>query len=589
MPEIEEGAPSKAKNKTSTKPSSNGSARKGKGKGKPAPLPEQKLMYSKHDALLFLGEDALTVEQLKDYLGWEELDTPNAPGVDPDVTALYGKPVRMVHNLNNRFITPGWLLKLKSIFLNGRWRYNGHPLIIGRFGNFQDGQHRAIAAILAEAERTDPKTAHRWKEICPDPIRMETLVVFGVEETDDVFATQNEAQKGTLAESFYRSEFFNKQKPGPRKEMAKMVEVAIKRLWKRTAIVNDAVEKYLTTAAALDFASRHITLTKEVVPLIYKLNQKQEVDGREPIERPVYQAIHTVGDAAALMYLMACSATEEEVYYGVPTSSERTEKKLNWSMWDKAESFWTRLVDFSDEEFEVVRTAINRLADTENARAGSRDEVLATVVKAWKLFIADEDLTQKKLALKTKPSGDGQPMLNECPDVGGIDRGDPKEPGSQQQPSDDSPSDDTDGDDPDDVEEAGTDPTPDEIEQEVKKIKPRPRRVNTREEELTERQRIEVENAQRKKDEKANGNGKKKKGSKKPEPEPEPEKDENTQEEEDTAEPDTDGPEDPFEGIECENCDGTGVIEDEEGNQEECPACGGSGEVSEQEETAEDE
>jgi hypothetical protein len=74
MPEIEEGAPSKAKNKTSTKPSSNGSARKGKGKGKPAPLPEQKLMYSKHDALLFLGEDALTVEQLKDYLGWEELD-----------------------------------------------------------------------------------------------------------------------------------------------------------------------------------------------------------------------------------------------------------------------------------------------------------------------------------------------------------------------------------------------------------------------------------------------------------------------------------------------------------------------------------
>lgn len=382
---------------------------------KPVPAPEFK--YPELDVRKCVGPKALTEEGAKKLLGWvEETDKVK---FGPDYLFEYKdengkvKKVRCLNNTRNRPYNETWGETLAQEHLQLRWKVNGETIVIGRTGEILSGQHRLISLCLANAMRR--RDIRHWEKNWPDPVTMECVLVFGVDEGDETVNTLDTGRPRSLGDVLYRSEFLAKFPPKDRKPMARMTDYAVRLLWNRTWAVKDAFAPERTHSEAIDFLRRHSRLMEAVSHV------HQENDGNK------VSKYMSPGYASALLYLMGTSASDVDEYVGNRDEAP-SEKSLDFGRWDMATDFWTMLVGNSDE-LKEVRYALAALTDPDTGAVGSMDEKLAVFAKAWAAYVGASDgvVTKESLTLaRSKPDGDGFRRLLEHPTFGGIDRGNPR-------------------------------------------------------------------------------------------------------------------------------------------------------------------
>ena len=367
---------------------------------------------------VFEGENALTVEQAKHLLGWEE-EPEGESWTDCFLTDENGRKIRMTHNTRNRSYRPALVEMYVQEHLQRRWRLNGETIIIGEFGEVISGQHRLIALILAEQRRLlDTEANRHWVDNWPGPVTMQTVVVTGIDESDEVVNSVDTGAPRSLGDVLYRSHYFAGVASIPkRRTMAKAADFAIRFLWHRTGAGMDAWAPRRTHAEAIDFLERHQKLIKCLKHIV-----DENGDGENKVGKHL-----SLGYSAALMYLMGSAKSDEERYR---LSDPPSEKKLDWSLFKRAEEFWSLLA--GGEDFKEVRYALGNLTNVQTGKRASVAEVVSVIIKAWRVFaepgakFTEGDPRINLTEDDYKVSGDSRVLLGN-PTCGGIDLGEPKD------------------------------------------------------------------------------------------------------------------------------------------------------------------
>ncbi len=375
-------------------------------KRKPA---TREVVYDSVTVKVLKGADALTSDQAKELLGWEE-ESGTIKFGEYLVKDSNGNKVRCHQNINNRPIDFSNILKLKQEILRKRWYLNMENRIIGETGLILNGQHTLIALIMAVQDwQNNPD---RWPEWKTEPT-IETSIAFGVCEDDEVINTLDTGRPRSFADVIFRSEYFADLPGSARNKAARSTEHAIKLLWQRTG-VPDAFAIRQTHSELLDFLDRHPKVLEAVIHIIEE-NTKGDIS--------VYV---TPGYAAGFLYLMGCSTSDAKQYQ---SAEQPSEDDLDFEMWDTACDFFVEL-----PENQPLKTALAKIIDEDG---GSRAEKSAILVKAWQCVEADKPIAAAALKLKTEKDEWGFRHLVECPTVGGIDVGDeglPDQPDPEPKP-----------------------------------------------------------------------------------------------------------------------------------------------------------
>lgn len=365
------------------------------------------IIYDSIKAVVCQGEKSLTYDQMKEILGYEE-ETEGKTFGKHFLFKNGDKKVRTTKNLHNRdFQMPNALL-VKQEVLRRKWKLNGETLIIGDRGSVLSAQHRGVGFLLAVEEwRKDPEAYPLWKT---EPT-LDCVIVYGISEDDDVVNTIDTGRPRTLANVIFRSIYFADVEPSERKNLARSTQYAIRRTWDRTGANKNAFDPGLfrTHAEAIDFLKRHPRILECV-----KHVHEENTEGR------IASVMRSLGDAAALLYLMGCDqSTNKDYIEGDPPN----EKLLNWKSWDKAQDFWLHIGQGSKSLDAIPKAVANVLSDSEGQREASTNERLAIVIKAWNIYRTGEIPTPKDLKLEYKENDDGVKQLLDFPTVGGIDLG----------------------------------------------------------------------------------------------------------------------------------------------------------------------
>lgn len=317
---------------------------------------------------------------------------------------MKGEKVRCRNNSNNRPFDMNWCKALLFTTLQGLWAgphtipgetVNGETVRIGRHGIVLSGQHQGTAAILAdevllmERGRADYDPVHPrfpfWNG--HEHPFIETIVVTGLSEDERVLRTIDYVKPRTAADMLYTMPLFRDNTAPERREMTRMLASAVDMLWERTR-----AKGYRTHPEIVGFLERHTRLL-EMVSHLFIENSAKGADGG----RRISKLRLSPGECAAMAYLMACSGNREWTDEELEEYAEKyhrevppNEKGLDWSMWDKASEFWTRLS--GGRTFTPVRAALGRLIDStpdseDNQGLGGRaGEKLAILSKAWKVW-----------------------------------------------------------------------------------------------------------------------------------------------------------------------------------------------------------
>lgn len=392
---------------TATKPSNKA------GKGKKAKVQESReIIYPKKTVNDCSGENALTVDQAKVLLGWQEEGEGESFGNDFFIKDREGKKIRCLNNVSNRPFVKGNCETMVQEILNKRWRDNGDAISIGKTGVIISGQHRLVALALAEQDRTGGDRFH-WSDIVgwEGPVTIECTIIRGIEETDDVINTVDTGRPRSLSDVLYRSGYFEKLKGPDRKALSDISAYTVQVLWDRTGMKDDPYAPFQTHSEAVDFIQRHLRLIK-AAQHIWEENGGQE--------RLIAGPFKSLGLAAALMYLMGQCESDPEKHED--KDGVKSEKKLDWSQWDKATDFW---VELNSAKLKVVRDALIDLqAGSEGCMGATKEERSAIAILAWDLFRKGKKVTPKDLALRYKTTSEGiLTGLLEPPTLGGIDLG----------------------------------------------------------------------------------------------------------------------------------------------------------------------
>jgi hypothetical protein len=262
-----------------------------------------------------------------------------------------------------------------------------------------------------------------------DHVFLETIVITGISEDPRVLMTVDYVKPRTAADVFYTSEVFRESTASDRKELCRMLASAADVLWTRTA-----ARGYRTHPEIVGFLDRHRKLLKCVEVLFAENN----LDAGRKISKLRLQP----GACAALAFIQGSAGprTDGDVYRNEEPPSE---KYLDWSLWDRAEEFWTLLA--GGEDFVPVRTALGRLVESNVAsennqgQGGRGPEKLAILAKAWERWrdqvadvvspFDDSDLepggdlclNYSDLDDKGRKLSDGQIKLLDVADFYGID------------------------------------------------------------------------------------------------------------------------------------------------------------------------
>lgn len=376
----------------------------------------RKVVYPKLDAVWHVGKDALTVPKIKELLGWKE--EPEKEKWDRFLLKdRDGKKIRCENNVNNRRLYPSKIKEYVQTHLNASWEPNGETIIIGRTGIILDGQHTLIAAVLAEQDRL--KQFEKWNIVRGgnNPVTVQKLVAYGVEERDDLINTINTGKPRTFQDIVFRSPYCNSIKDNSRRAaLSNALAHAVSILWVRTDVKGDHLHPGIvkTNPEGMNFLERHedhlIKAAKHILD--------------EESEKSITGSGIGLGAAAAMLYLMGCSSSDGDEYRN---QDPRTEDCLDWSNLDQAEKFWVLFSQGRDERFKYLKRNV--------ALSSGLSLKFAWICKAWHAFLNNDPFDDKRL----KPEFDPETFqLIVTPSMGGktgIDVGDPKEPAAEKDPS----------------------------------------------------------------------------------------------------------------------------------------------------------
>jgi hypothetical protein len=365
-----------------------------------------------------------------------------------------GEKVRCNNNSRNRPFTTAWAETLTQDILNRNWAdsrntrddeeeertINGETIIVGRYGSVLSGQHRLAAYLLSvekwemeEAEFGDEAGEAYWHKKWSECPTIECLVVYGVDERPVTTRTLDNVRPRTLSDVLFSegAEVFGDLSAGDRKTLCRITDYAVKFLWHRTGLDTNAFAPRRTHSESLDFINRHPHLL-QAVKVIFDLNKRGKDDDGTQMEFPL-KGITSPGFAAALLYLMGCSATDEDnayEYWNIESPKYSREKAgkeevLDWSKWDDAVNFWTGIAKRTDDFLPIAMNVLS-LTNPTTGEASSIMEKVCLLIKAWNLYKDGEDLTDENLKLDYKTDDKTNALLlDEFPDCGGIDKGEP--------------------------------------------------------------------------------------------------------------------------------------------------------------------
>lgn len=377
---------------------------------------EREVKYPDVDVIAYRGAKAISVDLAKTLLGWHEENVHNTYDL-----LIGSKKVQLLNNVKNRPLYTNVAEALQQEHLNRRWKFNGEPIIIGKTGLILNGQHTLVSLILAEEERTTGTKAAHWQTIWPEPITMEKIIVYGVDEDDGTVNTMDTCKPRSLADVIYRSEYFSKLKAMDRKTCSRMTDNAIRLLWARTGQMADPYAPKRTHAEALDFLARHPRILRAVRFIFDEYSKKIGTDNKaeEAEVGPnsswmINSKRFSPGYAAGVLYLQGSCSSEIDVYRapGVVPS----EKNVNWEYWDKACDFWIDLIKGANG-LDTLRIALGKLYES-----GSPTEKAATLTKAWHVYLKGQTVTESDLELEYKTDQEGIRHLINVPDLAGIDQ-----------------------------------------------------------------------------------------------------------------------------------------------------------------------
>jgi hypothetical protein len=427
----------KSKGKAREKAGQKAPEKAGRKAGKPAQdAPE--VLYPDLAVEMHLGEEALTSENMKAMLGWEEEPAGAKWGDLYLLTDHLGKKIRCANNAHNRPFTEGWAKQLAYDLLNRNWAdsrngvpgsrtVNGETIIVGRTGRVLSAQHRGVALVLASQIWAGQP---HWKEVWPDgPPTMEAIVVYGVSEDPAVVRTLDNTRPRSLSDVLYTEQTcFGKLSNTERLELCRILEAAVRVLWDRTGAREDAFAPYSSHSECLEFIQRHPRIIR-CVKHIHDENKKVRGGaagaGKKKAVRPLEYYVKP-GTSSALMYLMAASATDINDYRtdaggAVLDLRERGEDRVDFRHWDKAVQFWS---DLSGGRLTQVRQAVASLSGPEGDIQVSADHKVAVVCKAWPHYLEEEDFDVKDILPKFGPVNEaGKRKLAEAVDLRGLDLG----------------------------------------------------------------------------------------------------------------------------------------------------------------------
>lgn len=391
-------------------------------KKEPAVEQPRKIVHKTVQIEPAFGKNALTAAKAKQLLGWTEdpeRKTFTDDQLHQEVSEMFGRPVALIHDARNRPFNTAWCKTLKQEILNKRWAgpngtgksINGDAMKVGETGLTLDMQHRAVALISAVEEYNDPANSH-WKEVWgkQEPV-VDTIIVYGVDESDVTFKTINSGKPATLVDVLYRHEKLMEFKANDRKAVARILDSAIKLLWFRTGAVDSPYSPRRTHAEALDFWGRHPKLI-DCVKHIFNEDQGTKIS-----------TWIMPGPAAGLMYLMGCEQSDPDAY-GDGLAKPRDEGNLVWKDWKKAKEFFVALAN-PRGPLQKMKDAIRVCKDPESGAGGNRQEVIAITIRAWHQFKEGRALTDKSTGLNKSDyfiSGEGFWRLTSYPILGGIDK-----------------------------------------------------------------------------------------------------------------------------------------------------------------------
>ena len=360
---------------------------------------EREVIYAEDSARICKGKESITSTQAKQLLGWEE-ETKEKFNSDFLIKDCYDKKIRCHNNITNRPLTALTVRTLKQEILRKKWHYNGETIIIGKTGLILNGQHQLIALVLATQDWTEKK--EKWSEFWKSEPTIEKLISFGVDECDDVVNTMDTCKPRTLAEVIYRSKYFSGLSPKDLKPISRMTDYAIRFLWDRTGVSDNAFSVRRTHSESLDFINHHLKII-DCVKHIYEENGKTNAIGQ----------FISAGYASGLLYMMGSSSTSPVKY-----QAEFNGSVLDWKMYSKASDFFVLLAAGAKEFLPIKSVLASMLIQNENVSVRERWTLL---IKAWNLYANDKKITEDNLKLHYDVSKDGVRCLAETPTVGGID------------------------------------------------------------------------------------------------------------------------------------------------------------------------
>lgn len=380
--------------------------------------------WLKENALDARNQDvksALTAEDAKRLLGWKEVEN------EHHFIDCEGRKICCLNNRNNRAFRESDARCVAQDILNLNYAFNAESIVIGTEGNVLSGQHRLIGLVFAEQLRSGPQSAH-WSCYWPNPVVVESIVVYNVDESLRVTRTIDNTRPRTVSDALYVDPELSRYNPKDRKYLARLIDAAIRVVWRRTGHADILFRSKRTNAEMLSFKDRHPRI-------LLAVKHVHEEDG---MERRVSGPGRWLpaGVAAGLLYLMGCSRSDGDAYR-VPKPNkngliERVEKGLDWSLWEKACEFWVMLAaNVKDDEFLKNARKTRRPVDDPSDKYqgylyhdGSTAERVAAICKAWQVFVSGEKPTPGLFRLNyAKSELTGLPILLEDPVVGGIDLG----------------------------------------------------------------------------------------------------------------------------------------------------------------------
>ena len=326
---------------------------------------------------------SLTIEEAKELLGWTEEPEDEDYGHEFDLKDTYGKKIRLLNNPSNRPYKPAIAKRYVSEFLRGVWMLNLESIVIGRSGEVRDGQHRLVAFILAEQQRSiDPK---RWGH---KHLKFDCLLGFGVADDSKTADSYDKGQNRTLGDVIYRHERFGKKvTTKDQKKISSALASAIRLVWLRAGGQKISDAPHFPHSEAMEFYAKHPDLLKSVKFII-------ELDSGETGNEKNIGSSLSLAYASGLHYLMTHVNPE------------------------KANEFWTSV---ATGEGLSKGSPILALKSYLAKKTAKRDEIAGSVVKAWDAFLGNKSVTMKDVQLKKKKKGDTF-VLAEYPRIGGLDK-----------------------------------------------------------------------------------------------------------------------------------------------------------------------